>query len=158
MKHFSFLSFAIICIIAMAACSGSDAKKMLIGDTDKYNNTPKQAVEALFNTLPKEGNIMRLKEAVKFKENDKLSDSQKDEFFTGSATRLKGQISFSFQILDLYSEDRVYAEKTDLSEDEFKPYADTLILWSKSFPIIPDEELDALEDLRYTRLVPEDVK
>ena len=81
MKHFSFLSFAIICIIAMAACSGSDAKKMLIGDTDKYNNTPQQAVEALFNTLPKEGNIMRLKEAVKFKENDKLSDYQKDEFF-----------------------------------------------------------------------------
>ena len=81
MKHFSFLSFAILCIIALAACSGSDAKKMLIGDTDKYNNTPQQAVEALFNTLPKEGNIMRLKEAVKFKENDKLSDYQKDEFF-----------------------------------------------------------------------------
>jgi len=54
---------------------------MLIGDTDKYNNTPQQAVEALFNTLPKEGNILRLKEAVKFKENDKLSDYQKDEFF-----------------------------------------------------------------------------
>ena len=81
MKHFSFLSFAILCIIALAACSGSDAKKMLIGDTDKYNNTPQQAVEALFNTLPKEGNILRLKEAVKFKENDKLSDYQKDEFF-----------------------------------------------------------------------------
>ena len=81
MKHFSFLSFAILCIIALAACSGSDAKKMLIGDTDKYNNTPQQVVEALFNTLPKEGNILRLKEAVKFKENDKLSDYQKDEFF-----------------------------------------------------------------------------
>jgi len=47
----------------------------------KYHNTPKQAVEELFNTLPSQGNILRLKEAVKFKENDKLSDYQKDEFF-----------------------------------------------------------------------------
>ena len=82
MNKKSFLSiFALLCIIAMTACSGGDAKKLLLGDTDKYNNTPKQAVEELFNTLPNQGNILRLKEAVKFKENDKLSDYQKDEFF-----------------------------------------------------------------------------
>ena len=82
MKHFSFFSvIALVCLIALGACSGGDAKKLILGDTDKYHNTPKQAVEALFNTLPSQGNILRLKEAVKFKENDKLSDYQKDEFF-----------------------------------------------------------------------------
>lgn len=82
MKKLSFLSIlALVCIVALSACSGGDAKKLILGDTDKYNNTPKQAVERLFNTLPGENNIILLKEAVKFKENDKLSDYQKDEFF-----------------------------------------------------------------------------
>ena len=82
MRNLSLLSiFALACLMALSACSGSDTKKLLLGDTDKYNNTPKQAVEELFNTLPNQGNILRLKEAVKFKESDKLSDYQKDEFF-----------------------------------------------------------------------------
>lgn len=82
MKQKSIFSiFVLLCVIALTACTGNDAKKMLIGDLDKYNNTPKQAVEELYNTLPKQGNILRLKEAVKFKENDKLTDYQKDEFF-----------------------------------------------------------------------------
>ncbi len=82
MNKKSLLSiFVLMCVIALTACTGNDAKKLLLGDTDKYHNTPKQAVEELFNTLPSQGNILRLKEAVKFKENDKLSDYQKDEFF-----------------------------------------------------------------------------
>jgi len=81
MKHLSAISiFALVCIIALGACSGGDAKKMLLGDTDKYNRTPKQAVEALYNELPNQ-DIKFMKEAVKFKETDKLSDYQKDEFF-----------------------------------------------------------------------------
>ena len=82
MKLKSLLSIvALVCVVALSACSGGDAKKLLPGDTDKYGNTPKQAVERLFNTLPGENNIILLKEAVKFKENDKLSDYQKDQFF-----------------------------------------------------------------------------
>ncbi len=82
MKHFSFLSvMALVCVVALSACTGSDVKKLLVGDTDKYGNTPKTAVEALYNTLLNQGNIIRLKEAVKFKENDKLSDYQKNFFF-----------------------------------------------------------------------------
>ena len=82
MKLKSLLSIvALVCVVALSACSGGDAKKLLLGDTDKYGNTPKQAVERLFNTLPGENNIILLKEAVKFKENDKLSDYQKDQFF-----------------------------------------------------------------------------
>ena len=79
MNKKSLLSiFMLMCVIALTACTGNDAKKLLLGDTDKYHNTPKQAVEELFNTLPSQGNILRLKEAVKFKENDKLSDYQKN--------------------------------------------------------------------------------
>ena len=48
-----FSIFVLLCVIALTACTGNDAKKMLIGDLDKYNNTPKQAVEELYNTLPK---------------------------------------------------------------------------------------------------------
>ena len=82
MNKKSLLSiFVLLCVIALTACTGNDAKKLLLGDTDKYGNTPKQAVERLFNTLPGENNIILLKEAVKFKENDKLSDYQKDQFF-----------------------------------------------------------------------------
>ena len=80
MKNLSLISIvALMFIVAMGACKG-DAKKMLLGDTDKRGYTPKQAVEALYNTLPN-GDINRFKEAVKFKESDKLSDYQKDEFF-----------------------------------------------------------------------------
>ncbi len=82
MKHLSLISIvAIVCVLTLSACSGSDVKKILLGDTDKYHNTPMQAVERLFNTLPSENNIILLEEAVKFKENDKLSDYQQNEFF-----------------------------------------------------------------------------
>jgi nitrous oxide reductase len=82
MKRLPFISIvALVCILSLSACSGGDAKKLLLGDPDKYYNTPMQAVERLFNTLPGENNIILLEEAVKFKENDKLSDYQKDEFF-----------------------------------------------------------------------------
>lgn len=88
MKYKSLFSiFVLMCVIALTACTGNDAKKILLGDTDKYHNTPKQAVEELFNTLPGQGNILRLKEAVKFKENDKLSDYQKNEFFNQIKTK-----------------------------------------------------------------------
>ncbi len=79
MKNLSTIFFALVCIITIGSCSG-DAKKMLLGDTDKRGYTPKEAIEALYNTLPN-GDINKLKEAVKFDENDKLSDYQKDEFF-----------------------------------------------------------------------------
>ena len=50
-------------------------------DLDKYHRNAKQAVEVLFNELPNKSDKKFLKEAVKFKENDKLSDYQKNEFF-----------------------------------------------------------------------------
>ena len=79
MKQFSLISlFALVCIFALSSC-GSDKNKLL-GDRDKRGYNPKEAVEALYNTLPN-GDKKLLKQAVKFKEEDKLSDQQKNEFF-----------------------------------------------------------------------------
>ena len=78
MKQFSLiLLFALVCISALSSCR--DAKTKLLGDIDKRGYNPKDAVEALYNTLP-DGDINELKQAIKFKEEDKLSDNQKDEF------------------------------------------------------------------------------
>ena len=78
MKQFSLiLLFALVCISALNSCG--DAKTKLLGDIDKRGYNPKEAVEALYNTLP-DGDINELKQAIKFKEEDKLSDNQKDEF------------------------------------------------------------------------------
>lgn len=75
MKHLSLISIiALLCIIGLSACDSA------ILDLDKYHRNAKQAVEALFTELPK-GDIKFLKEAVIFKESDKLSDFQKNEFF-----------------------------------------------------------------------------
>ena len=65
---------ALMCIIGLSACDSP------VLDLDKYHRNPKQAVEALFTKLPN-GDKKFLKEAVKFKESDKLSDYQKNEFF-----------------------------------------------------------------------------
>ena len=76
MKHFMRISIiALMCIIGLSACDSP------VLDLDKYHRNPKQAVEALFNELPNKSDKKFLKEAVKFKENDKLSDYQKNEFF-----------------------------------------------------------------------------
>ena len=73
MKHFYSISIlAILCLLA--ACSGST-----VTDLDKNFHNASQAVEELYNNPPT--NLNLLKESVKFKENDKLSDYQKDEFF-----------------------------------------------------------------------------
>ncbi len=75
MKHLSALSiFALLVIMALNSCDSA------VLDTDKYHRNPKQAVEALFQELPNK-EIKFLKEAVKFKESEKFSDYQKDEFF-----------------------------------------------------------------------------
>lgn len=75
MKHLLRISIiALLCIIGLSACDSA------ITDLDKYHRNAKQAVEALFTELPKK-DIKFLKEAVKFKESDKLSAYQKDEFF-----------------------------------------------------------------------------
>ena len=76
MKHLSFFSIvALLCLIGLSACDSP------VLDLDKYHRNSKQAVEALFNELPSKSDKKFLKEAVKFKENDKLSDYQKNEFF-----------------------------------------------------------------------------
>jgi len=76
MKHLSFFSIvALLCLIGLSACDRP------VLDLDKYHRNAKQAVEALFNELPNKTDKKFLKEAVKFKENDKLSDYQKNEFF-----------------------------------------------------------------------------
>ena len=76
MKHLSFFSIvALLCIIGLSACDSA------VFDLDKYHRNAKQAVEVLFNELPNKSDKKFLKEAVKFKENDKLSDYQKNEFF-----------------------------------------------------------------------------
>lgn len=76
MKHFMRISIiSLLCIIGLSACDS------VITDLDKYHRNAKQAVEALFNELPDKSDKKFLKEAVKFKEGDKLSDFQKNEFF-----------------------------------------------------------------------------
>ena len=78
MKQFSLISlFALVCVLALTSCGGS--KNKLQGDLDKRGYNPAEAVEALYNTMPN-GDINQLKQAIKFKEEDKLSDNQKDEF------------------------------------------------------------------------------
>ena len=78
MKQFSVISlFALACIFMFSSCRDSKGGMF---DIDKRGYNPKQAVEALYNTLP-DGDINQLKQAVKFKEEDKLSDNQKNEFF-----------------------------------------------------------------------------
>ena len=76
MKRLSFFSIvAVLCLIGLSSCDSP------LFDLDKYHRNAKQAVEALFNELPNKSDKKFLKEAVKFKENDKLSDYQKNEFF-----------------------------------------------------------------------------
>ena len=75
MKHLSaLLFFSLLCILGLNSCDSA------VLDTDKYHRNAKQAVEALFQELPN-GDIKFLKEAVKFKESEKFSDYQKNEFF-----------------------------------------------------------------------------
>lgn len=75
MRHILPISIiAMLCIIGLIACDSA------ITDLDKYHRNAKQAVEALFTELPK-SDIKFLKEAVKFKESDKLTNYQKNEFF-----------------------------------------------------------------------------
>lgn len=76
MKHLSLFSIVVLlCLIGFTACDSP------VLDLDKYHRNAKQAVEALFNELPNKSDKKFVKEAVKFKENDKLSDYQKNEFF-----------------------------------------------------------------------------
>lgn len=76
MKHLSLFSIvALLCLIGLSACDSP------VLDLDKYHRNAKQAVEALYNELPNKSDKKFLKEAVKFKESDKLSDYQKNEFF-----------------------------------------------------------------------------
>ncbi|MBR5639503.1 MAG: hypothetical protein IKW83_07035 [Muribaculaceae bacterium] len=65
---------ALLVIMALNSCDSS------VLDTDKYHRNAKDAVEALFQELTN-GDIKLLKEAVKFKESDKFTDQQKNEFF-----------------------------------------------------------------------------
>ncbi len=75
MRHLSALFiFAFFIVMALNSCDSA------VLDTDKYHRNAKQAVEALFQELPN-GEMKLLKEAVKFKESEKFSDYQKNEFF-----------------------------------------------------------------------------
>jgi len=75
MRHLSSLFIlSLICILGFNSC-GNEAL-----DADKYHRNAKQAVEALFQELPN-GEKKFLEEAVKFKESEKFSDYQKNEFF-----------------------------------------------------------------------------
>lgn len=81
MKHFSVITlFALVCIFTLSSCGGDATNTTQLTETDKRGYDPQQAVEALYNTLP-DGDINQMKQTVKFKEEDKLSDSQKDDFF-----------------------------------------------------------------------------
>ena len=72
-KLFHLLSLLAL-VVSLSACGE------ILGDTDKYFHNAKQAVEETFNELPG-GDEIRFKEAIKFKDSDKLSDYQKNEFF-----------------------------------------------------------------------------
>lgn len=75
MKKLSLISIiSLLCLIGLSACDS------VLTDLDKYHRNAKQAVEALYNELPNRDKKF-LTEAVKFKESDRLSDYQKNEFF-----------------------------------------------------------------------------
>lgn len=99
MKHFMRISIiSLLFIIGLSACDSA------ITDLDKYHRNAKQAVEALFNELPGKSDKKFLKEAVKFKESDKLSDFQKNEFFKQITTKKFKVTAKKAKIRDGYTE------------------------------------------------------
>ena len=110
LSHFSII--ALLCIIVLTSCGST------LTDLDKNFHNANQAVEALFNELPK-GDMKILKEAVKFKESDKLSDYQKDEFFKqlaqknfkASAKKAKLRDGYTEVVCDITRSDGSVKEK-----------------------------------------------
>lgn len=99
MKRLSFFSIvAVLCLIGLSSCDSA------LFDLDKYHRNAKQAVEALFNELPNKSDKKFLKEAVKFKENDKLSDYQKNEFFKQLTQKKFKVTAKKFKVRDGYTE------------------------------------------------------
>ena len=99
MKHLSLFSIVVLlCLIGFTACDSP------VLDLDKYHRNAKQAVEALFNELPNKSDKKFVKEAVKFKENDKLSDYQKNEFFKQLAQKKFKVTAKEFKVRDGYTE------------------------------------------------------
>lgn len=75
MKKICLISLlALVSMITLSSCSSSP-----ITDLDKHFHNCNQAIEELYNNTPSD--LKLLKEAVKFKESEKFSDYQKDEFF-----------------------------------------------------------------------------
>ena len=132
MKYlYSISIFALVCLLA--SCSGST-----VTDLDKHFHNAKQAVEELYNNPPT--NLKLLKERVKFKENDKFSDYQKNEFLkqiqnkklkvTANKAKVKGdytEVTCEMTLSDgstkkkkfhLYKEDNVW--KTEIGFTELK--------------------------------------
>ncbi len=103
MKHLSaLLFFSLLCILGLNSCDSA------VLDTDKYHRNAKQAVEALFQELPN-GDIKFLKEAVKFKESEKFSDYQKNEFFKQLKAKVKDE--FTEVVCDFTYSDGTTKEK-----------------------------------------------
>ena len=99
MKRLSFFSIvALLCLIGLSACDSP------VLDLDKYHRNAKQAVEALYNELPNKNDKKFLKEAVKFKESDKLSDYQKNEFFKQLAQKKFKVTAKNLKVRDGYTE------------------------------------------------------
>ncbi|MBR6488915.1 MAG: DUF4878 domain-containing protein [Muribaculaceae bacterium] len=99
MKHFSLIStLTLVCFYVLSACSGS-----VVTDVDKHFRNAKQAVEALYNELPS-GELKYLKEAVKFKENDKFTDQQKNEFFNQIKKKNFKVVAKKAHVRDNYTE------------------------------------------------------
>ncbi len=118
MKHFSLISIiSLLCVLGLTACDSS------VTDLDKNFRNAKQAVEALYNELP-QGDMRILKEAVKFKENDKLSDNQKDEFFKQLKQKHFNVTAKKVKVRDGYTE--VVCDMTlsdgSVKEKKFKLY------------------------------------
>lgn len=75
MKKIGLISLlAFVSMLTLNSCGSSP-----VTDLDKHFRNCKQAVEELYNNPPSDMKL--LKEAVKFKESEKFSDYQKDEFF-----------------------------------------------------------------------------
>lgn len=92
-----FLFFTLLCFIMLTSCEGST-----VTDVDKHLRNAKQAVEELYNNPPSEMKL--LKEAVKFKENDKLSDYQQKEFFKQVKARKLKVTAKKAKVKDGYTE------------------------------------------------------
>lgn len=116
-KKLSSLFTLVVFALLLSACGE------ILGDTDKYYRNAKQAVEATFNELPG-GDEMKLKEAIKFKESDKLSDYQKNEFFKQLKNKNFNVTAKKAKVRDGYTEVTCDVTLSDgtVQEKKFKLY------------------------------------